>query len=472
MFSTHSPPSKTTQMRLSKAQTTARVHAFPTLRFEHQRLTAFSGLVLIQALLQRLRLKERLGQCQGPDGERGSYGFGLLMLLLVVHLLLGFRNLRDRDLYAKDPLVLRTLGLRCLPDVSTLSRRLASATPAQGAAVQRLLRAVVLDRLEQERLARVTVDLDGSVLSTRRHAEGSAVGYNRKRKGERSYYPLLATVAQTGQFLDVLHRPGNVHDSKGAQAFATECIRAVRSRLPRAQVEVRMDSAFFSESMVQALDQARVEFAVSVPFERFPQLKQVLAQQQDWRTIDDQWAYAETNWQPQSWQQRSFRFVLLRCRRKVQQKGPLQLDLFKPTDLVYEYKVLVTNKACDGATALFFHNGRGSQEALIGEAKDACGLGYVPSRRRIANQLFCTAALLAHNLGRELQMAATPRASVSEPQRPALWPFQTLRHLRDRLLLRPGRLTQPKGVLTLTASLEPKAQALLQHYLAAQTVAA
>ena len=70
MFSTHSPPSKTTQMRLSKAQTTARVHAFPTLRFEHQRLTAFSGLVLIQALLQRLRLKERLGQCQGPRVRR------------------------------------------------------------------------------------------------------------------------------------------------------------------------------------------------------------------------------------------------------------------------------------------------------------------------------------------------------------------------------------------------------------------
>lgn len=459
-------------MRLSKAQTTARVHASPTLRFEEQRLTAFSGLVLIQALLQRLRLKERLSQCLAPDGLRGSYSLGRVLLLLVVHQMLGFRRLRDRDLYAKDPLLLRTLGLRRLPDVATLSRRLASATAAQGAAAQRLLRSLVLDRLAQERLARVTMDLDGSVLSTRRHAEGSAVGYNRKRKGERSYYPLLATVAQTGQFLDVLHRPGNVHDSKGALAFAKECLTAVRSRLPRARVEVRMDSAFFAQSMLQGLDQERVEFAVSVPFERFPQLKQVLAQQQHWTQIDDQWAYAQTNWQPHSWQQRSFRFVLLRCRRKVQQKGPLQLDLFAPTDLVYEYKVLVTNKNCDGATALFFHNGRGSQEALIGEAKDACGLGYVPSRRRIANQLFCTTALLAHNLGREVQMAAAPRASVSEPQRPALWSFQTLRHLRDRLLLRPGRLTQPKGILTLTASLEPKAQALLQHYLAAQQAAA
>ena len=61
----------------------------------------------------------------------------------------------------------------------------------------------------------MTLDLDGSVCSTRGHAEGTAVGYNVKKKGARRYYPLFCKVAQSGQFLDVLHRPGNVHDSKG-----------------------------------------------------------------------------------------------------------------------------------------------------------------------------------------------------------------------------------------------------------------
>jgi hypothetical protein len=45
------------------------------------------------------------------------------------------------------------------------------------------------------------------------------VGFNRKKKGQRSYYPLFCSVAQTGQVLDVWHRPGNVHDSNGAKAF-------------------------------------------------------------------------------------------------------------------------------------------------------------------------------------------------------------------------------------------------------------
>ena len=65
---------------------------------------------------------------------------------------------------------------------------------------------MVLDRLLALQLATVTLDFDGSVLSTGRIAEGTAVGFNRKKKGQRSYYPLFCTVAQTGQVLDVLHR--------------------------------------------------------------------------------------------------------------------------------------------------------------------------------------------------------------------------------------------------------------------------
>ena len=81
----------------------------------------------------------------------------------------------------------------------------------------------ILDRLSGEKLQRVTLDFDGSVVSTRRHAEGTAVGFNRKQKGDRSYYPLLCTVSQTGQIFDLLPRSGNVHDSNGSLEFITEC---------------------------------------------------------------------------------------------------------------------------------------------------------------------------------------------------------------------------------------------------------
>lgn len=125
-------------------------------------------------------------------------------------------------------------------------------------------------------LARLTLDFDGSVQSTGKYAEGTGVGFNKKKKGARSYYPLFCTVAQTGQVLDVYHRPGNVHDSNGARAFISQCIDAARDGSPGAQLETRKDSAFFNEAIVDALDEGGVEFTISVPFERFAELKAMI----------------------------------------------------------------------------------------------------------------------------------------------------------------------------------------------------
>jgi hypothetical protein len=48
----------------------------------------------------------------------------------------------------------------------------------------------------------------------------------------------------------VLHRSGNVHDSKGAAECITQCVARVRERLPRVNIELRMDSAFFSDAII------------------------------------------------------------------------------------------------------------------------------------------------------------------------------------------------------------------------------
>jgi hypothetical protein len=201
-------------MRSSEAQILSRVHTVPVVRFTDQTLTSASGLVLFQVLLERLDLRSRIRHaCRHVRGF-GDFKLPELFLALVIHIILGYRELDDVKFYNDDPLVLRVLGLRRLPSTATLSRRLRSVDMATIANLQEMNRAQILDRLASEKLRRVTLDFDGSVVSsTRRHAEGAAVGFNRKRKGERSYYPLLCTVAQTSQLFDALPRSGNVHDS-------------------------------------------------------------------------------------------------------------------------------------------------------------------------------------------------------------------------------------------------------------------
>jgi len=451
-------------VKSSKSEIHSRVHGIPDLHFEDQKLTSYSGLLIFQALFQRIELKEKLRSCFSHLNLSPIFGHHLVVLWLVVHLLIGFRKLRDRDYYRDDPMVLRMLSVRKMPDVSTISRTLSSADEDGVGKVRNVMTELVLERLEEERFSRITLDFDGSVLSTKRHAEGSAIGYNRKKKGARSYYPLFCTVAQTGQFLDVHYRSGNVHDSNGSLEFMDQCFHQVRAMDPNAIVESRTDGAFFSEPSLDLMESHDIEFTVSVPFERFAELKSKIESRQRWIPIDEQWSYFEDGWKPKCWNQK-FRFLFLRQKVHRPQKEPLQLDLFIPRESGYEYKAIVTDKAGCARKILQFHNGRGGQENIFAEAKTQAQLDYIPMRSRVGNELFCLCALLAHNLTRELQMQTSERDRGTTEKRSPLWIFQSLGSIRQKLLHRAGRLTRPQGTLTLTLNGNEKTREELLGFL-------
>ena len=441
-------------MKLSKSEVRRKAHAILEIRFEKQEartLTSFAGLALFQRFFAAIGLRRRLAACFATMGGGKIYSRTSGFLQLIVHLLLGFRELQDCRYYQDDPLLQRVLGLRRLPDVATLSRMLKEATMESVARLRRLLREMVLERLALLAATRVTLDFDGSVQSTRRHAEGTAVGFNKKKKGARSYYPLFCTVAQTGQVLDVLHRPGNVHDSNGALAFVIACVEAVRRELPGVVLEVRMDSAFFSDELVAALTTARVEFTLSVPFERFAELKGMIEQRQVWCALDDETSYFEKSWKPQCWTRR-YRFLFVRTKAKKQSKGPVQLDLFVPYEYGYEFKVIVTNKSVGPQAVITYHEGRGSQESVFAELKSHCHVDYVPVRRLHGNQTYLLAGLFAYNLTRELQMQTSHPSRRTTPQRATYWVFEKLDTIRKTVIQRAGRFSRPQGALTLTVS--------------------
>ena len=182
------------------------------------------------------------------------------------------------------------------------------------------------------------------------------------------------------------------------------------------------------------------------------------------RRIDNDWSYFETKWKPKSWDS-TYRFIFTRKKTKKQYKGPLQLHLFEPRDFDYEYKVIVTNKSESAKSVILFHNGRGSQEAIFGDAKNDAGLDVIATRQLAGNQIFTLCAMMAHNLSREIQMLAIPAVPRALPKRPAAWTFQALDTLRHRIIQRAGRLTRPQGELILTMSANPTVRKDLIHFL-------
>ena len=452
------------QVKSSKAQIYTKFHKIPQIRFEDQQLTSFSGLLIFQLLFKRMDLKNKLKKCFSHMKVSPIFGHHFIVILLVVHLILGFRRLREIDYYRDDPLVLRLMGLKKLPDVSTISRSLSQMDTQSIDNLRMLSRSFVINALQRERFNRLTLDYDGSVLSTKRHAQGSAVGYNKARKGARSYYPLFCTIAQTGQFFDMHHRPGNVHDSNGAADFMHQCFEKVKSQVPGTIIESRMDSAFFNQDIIYLMAENHVSFTASVPFARFGKLKKMIEECSSWHEIDSKWSYFETQWKPESWNTQ-FRFVFTRKKVKKPQKGPLQLDLFEPLDLNYEYKVIVTNKTESAKSVVLFHNGRGSQESIFGDAKTDTALGVIPCKRLSSNQVFTLASMMAHNFSREMQMVAHPAATRAKPKRPSAWKFRKLDTIRHQIIQRAGRLTRPQGKLTLTMSPNPAVRKDLLHFM-------
>ncbi len=210
-----------------------------------------------------------------------------------------------------------------------------------------------------------------------------------------------------------------------------------------------MDSAFFSDQIVSAVDRHDIEFTISVPFERFTELKPMIEGRKRWQRINGEVSYFEADWKPKVWNQQ-FRFLFVRTLAKRRHKEPVQLDLFIPHQTGYDFKVIITDKTLAAGNTVLFHEGRGSQDNILGELKSHCRMDYVPVARPIGNRLYLPAGLFAHNLARELQMATTPPCRPTAAQRPALWAFEKLDTLRTTFLHRAGRLPRPQGILMLT----------------------
>jgi len=127
-------------VKSSRADTRTSFHRLPDIVFTDEgQISSYSGLVLFQALIRGLDLKVKLRRCFAHLSLHTVYDLSSIVLLLITHVLLGFRRLRGRDYYHDDALVQRLVGLRRLPDVATISRALRRVDERGIAALRGLL---------------------------------------------------------------------------------------------------------------------------------------------------------------------------------------------------------------------------------------------------------------------------------------------------------------------------------------------
>jgi hypothetical protein len=386
---------------------------------------------------------------------RGDYGVVEYILVLAALWLTGGRRLRHVAYLADDPLVKRLCGLSSLPSDRSISRWLGQFTNDSLQALIELNSEIVSDALKELSPGRITLDLDGTVLTCGHKIGWAFRGYNPHKRYAPSYYPLLCHIAQTGHFLQVRNRPGNVHDSKGALAMVQDCVAEIRRILPGVKIEMRLDSAFFQRDLLKWLDRNGVEFAVKVPMCQWTGLKPAINALRYWyrhtETISARRLALPLGGK---WNQ-EVEFVVIRHKisDNLKPKKYVQLDLFTPDDGLYEYSVLYTNKTLRPDHLWDFYNGRAAMEHQIAEIKGEFGFDVIPTRHYQGNSAHQLISTLAYNLVRNYQLD-TGLAEKRPPTqtRTGLFEFQSLRTQRFEWIAAAARILNVGGckILRLT----------------------
>ena len=373
-----------------------------------------------------------------------DFGAARLSLRVLALLIAGALRVRHVEYLRGDPLVERLCGLGRLPSWHTLGRWLRGFDAGWVKALLEVNERLVGDVIERSGLRRLTLDVDGSVVSTGLKVEGARRGFNPHRRKVPSYYPITVYEANTGQVLRVGNRAGNVHDGKASVSFLDELFDQLDATLERRPVlEMRRDGAFFREDVIDVLDAEGVQYAIKVPFYRWLGLKERIPECRYWARVDATVECFE-QWLPVPAWSRRMRVVVYRKRVHHRTAKNYQLDLFDPDNGYFEYSAVVTNKEVTGRTLWFFMCGRGTHEKVYGELKGAFAFDCVPTQRYAANSAWQVFSVIAFNLMRALQAGTSERRSMNRKRR-TIQPFQTIQTLRYRFINRAGLLIKPNG---------------------------
>jgi hypothetical protein len=442
-------------VRRQKAELRVRVNGQLRLRYGRRGMTSYAGLEFLRRFLHGAgwvrTLRQELAAALPPT-DFGVVGMVLTVLALLVS---GGRRVRHLRYLDGDPVVQRFCGLRQLPTPRTLGRWLGAFRARHLLRLQWVNALVVARAIRESAQRRLTIDVDGSVVSTGLQVAWAQRGYNPHHRKVPSYYPITAYEAQSGQVLRVQNRPGNVADGKGAWRFLRAVVAQLRTTLGAGYLlEFRMDGAFFRQDVLAYLERVGAEYAIKVPFHPWLGLKACVRATRRWVPIDAAVSCAEHEIAVACWARRC-RIVIYRRHVRHETAKNFQLDLFDPNDGHYEYSAVVTNKAIGGPALWHFMCGRGTHEKVYGELKTGFAFASIPSMRYAANSAWQCLSVLAFNLTRGFQRATTSARRPATRKRRTRYLFETIHTLRALCLQRAGILVAPQGAATLDVGTVP-----------------
>ena len=436
-------------MRRKKADLRCRVNDNLEVEFTAEGLTSYAGLELLMRYLRKIKWNQQLRRRLGAVVSGGDFGVERLVRVLLGLLVVGGRRLHHLNFLKGDVLLQRFCGLRDLPTDRSVSTFLRRFTDKGLKALQALNAEVVAEKIKLLRARTLTIDVDGTVLCTGKRVGGAHRGYNPHHRKARSYFPITAHLADTGHFLGVHNRPGNINDGSASIPFLKDVVTQVEQHCEDTYtLRFRMDGDFFKKDVIETLDKKKAFWAIKMPFWKGLDLQRQIRECKDWQRVEKGVDGFSTTQTVKKWK-RTFNITIFRKRVMHPTRKNYQLDLFDPDNGTYEYSAVATNLPLKVRALWRFIAGRGMHEKAIGELKTGLGFDTIPTQDYNANSAWQQFVILTHNLLVNFQIETGLTKRNRTWKNTNRWPLKSIRTLRFELINRAGCLLRPEGRLKL-----------------------
>ena len=231
--------------------------------FDDPNLVANAGLLLVATLSQRLGLEALIDATVRLVGRVGGARPGRKVLTLVHAMCAGGSHIDHADMLRAGatgggvgasgdgpvddrdvPAVVHVRSLSASSKPSSVTRSSGRGRLGAGPGV-----------------APLVIDIDSTICEVDGNAkQGAGFGYTHKL----GYHPILATRADTGEVLHARMRKGSANTQRGAVRFIDELVARVRRAGATGELTVRVDSGFWSNDTIAALNRLDVRYTMAV----------------------------------------------------------------------------------------------------------------------------------------------------------------------------------------------------------------
>jgi hypothetical protein len=386
--------------------------------FDDPNLVSHAGLVPVMALAGRAGLPDLVAEHARPGGECGVNAH-LKVPALVAGMVAGADSIDDMDALRHGAMSALFGGIRA---PSTLGSHLRSYTWGNVSQLEKAARGF-LARLAREAPllpgseVLAFIDIDSMQKRVYGHAKQGAKFGHTKIQGKsvlvRGLNALAATIS-TPIAAPVIAatrlRSGNAASARGAASLATQAIAAARACGCTGIIIVRMDSAYYNASVINAIRRQGARFSVTVPMNVSVRAAIAAIPEENWTAIkypqavwDDQldcWIsdaeVAETGYTAfasKKGKAVTARLIVRRVRDQNKEAAHGQGELFP----VWRHHAVFTDSPFELVQAERQHRGHAIVEQVFADVTSG-PLAHLPSGHFAANAAWLSIAAMAHNL--------------------------------------------------------------------------